>query len=172
MSNLFRTAAPDFDHPLAMLAACHGRIIDQCDTLERLVHHIADHGVDEQARQAAAHVMRYFDTAGMLHHDDEEQDVFPRLLAVADAQTLVDRLLADHESMRTAWQHLRTRLERIAAGQPGELTDEAVAAFRSLYGGHIEREERDLLPLVERVCPEHALREAGAAMAARRGVKR
>lgn len=56
------------------------RIEAQCETLKKLAFHLRDHGNDEQARQAAAYVLRYFDTAGMHHHRDEEEDLFPALI--------------------------------------------------------------------------------------------
>ena len=60
-----------------MLAACHLRIEQQCSTLRRLVPHLLAHGADSQARQAAASVLRYFQTAAIDHHADEEEDLFP-----------------------------------------------------------------------------------------------
>jgi hypothetical protein len=32
----FNSTAPDFEHPLKMLVACHNRIEAQCETLQRL----------------------------------------------------------------------------------------------------------------------------------------
>ena len=69
-----------FEAPLEMLSACHARIEQQCATLQRLVPHVASHGADTQARSAAAGVMRYFDTAAVDHHADEEVDLFPALI--------------------------------------------------------------------------------------------
>ncbi|HEX5338277.1 MAG TPA: hemerythrin domain-containing protein, partial [Gallionella sp.] len=66
-------AAPSFDHPLGMLHACHGKILRQCDTLTKLAAHLSRNGCDEQARQAAQGILRYFDTAGQFHHQDEEE---------------------------------------------------------------------------------------------------
>ena len=45
---------PDFDDPLGMLHACHERMLEHCDILEQLVPHIADKGVDSEARSAAS----------------------------------------------------------------------------------------------------------------------
>jgi len=42
-----------------MLARCHGRLERQCATLRRLV----AQGANDEARIAAANVMRYFDTS-------------------------------------------------------------------------------------------------------------
>ena len=46
-------AAVGFDTPLAMLAECHRRVEDQCTTLQRLLPHLAAHGPDRAAAEAA-----------------------------------------------------------------------------------------------------------------------
>ena len=105
-----------FEVPLEMLSACHHRIERQCATLRRLVDHLATHGPDQQARDAAAGVMRYFDTAGRDHHADEEEDLFPALIesmAGSDpiclreiTQGLANVLVVFHDqnaSPRTTW---------------------------------------------------------------------
>ena len=165
--------APDFDHPLEMLAACHDRIEDRCDLLHRLVDHLAASGSDEQAQQAAASVLRHFDTAGEHHHEDEEKNLFP-LLREADphaARPLVDALCADHVAMREAWQRLRAPLQSLVAGQSVSLEAREVEAFTTLYRDHIAREEAELLPFARRILDEEKMREMGAAMARRRGVR-
>ena len=170
---LFRSAAADFDHPLEMLAACHDRIEERCELLHRLARHLEDAGVDEQARQAASNVMRYFDTAGEHHHQDEEQDLFPRLLkADRDAcEALVSRLLEEHRQMRNAWAELRETLAKLAGGEAAPLRPEQVERFTMLYRRHIEHEERELLPAAERLLDRAALIATGEAMAKRRGVR-
>ena len=177
MSNtkaLFRTAAANFDHPLEMLAACHDRIEERCDLLERLIDHLRQSGADREAQQAAANVIRYFDTAGENHHEDEEDDLFPRLLARdrQAAEALVSRLLAEHREMRAAWAGLRTTLSRIVAGESVLLDAGEVERFSTLYRRHIDVEERELLPLAERLLDVNALAATGEAMARRRSVKR
>jgi len=113
-------AAPGFDDPLEMLQACHGRITAQCDTLQRLVAHLQMQGNDEQAGQAARAILRYFDTAGQHHHQDEEQDLFPALLASGDpsAAAYIERLLGEHTQMNNAWRALRPLLRAIVSREP------------------------------------------------------
>ena len=173
VNSLFRSMAADFDHPLEMLAACHDRIEDRCDLLQRLVDHIAKNGCDAQASQAAANVLRYFDTAGEHHHEDEEQDLFPRLMAAdaARAAALVESLRRDHAKMRAAWQRLRPALESIARGAPAELDRALVRSFDELYRAHIGREEAELLPLAHSLLSGSELADIGRSMAQRRGVK-
>ncbi|RYY81317.1 MAG: hemerythrin domain-containing protein, partial [Comamonadaceae bacterium] len=50
-----------FEQPFEMLEACHERVHRMLTLLDRLRRHVAGHGTDEQARQAARDVMRYFD---------------------------------------------------------------------------------------------------------------
>ena len=81
MSAPLTPALAGFDEPIEMLKACHERIERQLSTLERLLPHLAANGCDGEARQAAANILRYFNEAGPHHHADEEQDLFPFLLA-------------------------------------------------------------------------------------------
>lgn len=165
-------AAPDFDHPIEMLAACHGRIEDQIDTLDRLLTHVAAYGCDDRARQAAAGVMRYFDTAGEHHHEDEEVDLFPALEAAAGgAAALTRRLQADHAVMRALWKTLRVQLRAIADGTSAQLDPTLIEAFSRIYRDHIALEERELFPLAERLLDQFAVETLGAHMARRRGVR-
>jgi hemerythrin-like domain-containing protein len=170
-----QASAADFDHPLEMLSACHERVIDRLDTLDRLAAHLPRHGCDEQARQAAANVIRYFDTAGEHHHDDEERDLFPLLArTVPDdkaATALVALLKDEHLRLRGMWQALRNELEAITRGAPVELDTGRIERFGALYRSHIEREELELLPLAERALNEGEKAAIGAAMARRRGVR-
>src|SRR3546814_4094799 len=74
----FSGPAASTEAPLEMLAACHIRIERHCATLRRQAAHLTEHGADADARTAAMHVMRCFDTAAEQHHADEEVDLFPR----------------------------------------------------------------------------------------------
>ncbi len=165
-----------FEAPLEMLAACHGRVQDQCATLQRLVPHIAAHGADPAARQAATAVMRYFDTAARHHHEDEEQDLFPALLdsmAGSDARCLRDltqALVADHRVLEAQWRVLRDMLVHVAAGERAALGEAAVERFVADYAQHIRREEGELLPMAARLLSAAELDRIGRAMRERRGL--
>lgn len=164
--------APGFDDPLEMLQACHGRIQAQCATLEKLLRHLPEHGSDLQARQAALAILRYFDTAGHHHHTDEEQDLFPVLLATANvtAQRLVAHLLERHVELNAAWDSLRIRLTCIAAGTDSLLEEERVREFIALYQTHIALENAQLLPLAKELLNAAQIETLGRKMSARRGV--
>ena len=169
--------AAGFEVPLEMLSACHFRITRQCRTLRRLLPHLAAHGVDDEARNAAAAVMRYFDTAAVHHHADEEADLFPALLdamAGSDAvciRELTAGLAAEHRELEAAWRRLRAALARLLAGDREALAPAPVEAFIGLYTKHIEREDQELLPIAARLLSDDALDRIGRAMRARRGIE-
>lgn len=165
--------APGFDHPLELLHACHGKIMLQCATLRKLATHLAANGCDEQARQAAQGILRYFDTAGGFHHQDEEEDLFPALRATGDAQaeTLLQRLLGEHEALAATWNEVRALLMQIAEGTSAPLPDELTERFIMGYFNHIGVEEKELLPLAAHLLDPQQLERLGKCMAERRGAK-
>ena len=166
-----------FEAPLEMLAACHGRIERQFATLRRLVPHVAAHGVDKQAQEAATAVMRYFDHAAVDHHADEEQDLFPALLeamAGSDAvclRDLTEQLRAQHRKLNAHWHELRAVLERIAAGEAVTLDSALVERLVQGYEQHLQRENDELLPMAARLIDEATLQRIGQAMRQRRGIE-
>lgn len=168
--------AAGFDAPLEMLAECHRRVERQCATLARLAAHLPAHGSDAEAREAAAAVLRYFDSAAPNHHADEEDDLFPALLesmAGSDAvclREIIAALRADHRELDRQWASLRVRVRSVAAGEAALLSAEAVASFAGLYTRHIAREEGELLPMAERLLGDAELDRIGAAMRRRRGL--
>ncbi|MFA6015639.1 MAG: hemerythrin domain-containing protein [Gallionellaceae bacterium] len=171
MNNLLGAAlAPGFDDPLEMLQACHGRIQTQCATLGKLVTHLKEHGCDIQAKQAAHNILRYFDTAGRHHHDDEEIDLFPLLIASASdsAHALVARLLAEHKVMDSAWEVLRHDLTDISDCKNTSINTISCDNFISAYTSHIELENTQLLPLAKQLLTTEQLLGLGKNMAARR----
>jgi hemerythrin-like domain-containing protein len=171
MNDLFGAPpAPTFDAPLEMLLACHGRIQAQCATLKKLLAHLPVHGNDTQAQQAAQAILRYFDTAGIHHHNDEEKDLFPLLLAsaAAEAPALIARILDEHKIMEAAWQQLRPYLSGISSGQSATLDCATAEHFIDVYDRHIALENSQLLPLAKRILSAGQLQELGKHMAARR----
>lgn len=167
-----KTPAPGFNSPLAMLQACHDRIMDQCATLQKLNQHLPMHGCDAQAQQAARAILHYFDTAGQFHHQDEEVDLFPLLSACKnpDADNLMQQLLAEHQSMDAMWVNLRKQLHEIAEGKTADLDRKIVADFSLAYGRHVMLENMKLLPLAAKLLDGTQLDGMGKNMAERRGV--
>lgn len=176
MKEFLPDTAPDFDQPVAVLKHCHGRIRKQLATLEKLLVHLPEHGADEQARQAASAVLKYFEKAAHLHHDDEEQDLIPMLRAVAQGedaatlQALAPVILQDHKDMDAMWQDLHEQLTMIATGAGTQLSSSAVQRFTQRYLGHMEREEGTMAPMALRLFAPEQMARLGQAMQRRRGI--
>lgn len=172
---LIKKPGPSFDEPLEMLAACHERIEAQLVTLERMVPHLETKGCDADARSAAQAVLRYFDTAGVLHHQDEDEDLFPLMRARAashgrpEIAAAIDELEREHETMNAQWNRLRERLRGVAGGE-ARLDGEEVARFAWLYRRHMDREGAAVLPFAREFLDEAQRAGLGERMAARRKV--
>jgi hemerythrin-like domain-containing protein len=166
---------PGWDEPLEMLEACHERIQAQLSTLERLGPHLETKGCDAEARSGAQAVLRYFDTSGAWHHQDEDHDLFPvlRVKAAAlgrpDVMAAIEELQLEHETMDAQWKRLRERLMAIAGGEP-RLDVEDVARFAWLYRRHMDREATAVLPFARQALDSSERAALGKRMAARRNI--
>jgi pyridoxamine 5'-phosphate oxidase len=176
MSNSLIDTAPDFSQPIAVLKHCHDRIRKQLATLQNLLAHLPQHGADEQARQAAQAVLKYFNNAAHLHHEDEEHNLLPMLDATArgaDAELLhemMPRLLAQHQQMDADWNIIKSQLDKIATGTDTALSAPAVEKFVADYTAHMEQEEQNIAPMARRIFSPAQMQELGEAMQARRGI--
>lgn len=170
----FDSPAVGFEQPFEMLEACHERVQRSLTLLNRLVEHIDQHGHDAQSRSAAADVLRYFDIAAPLHHEDEEVNVFPLLLAQGDAalRAAVQALQADHQRMSALWATVRVPLLHWSQPDSSGPVDAAsrltVVNFCALYGTHIETEEGLVYPAARALLDAEQLRGMGRQMQARR----
>ncbi len=170
----FEAPAVGFEQPYEMLAACHERVQRTLDLLARLLDYVEEKGHDAQTRSAAADVLRYFDLAAPLHHEDEEKHVFPPLLAHGDEAlcAAVRQLQADHLRMGELWAAVRPALlrwrEAVATGGVDAATQQAIARFIAIYAGHIETEEGRVYPAARAAMDAATQAAMGAEMQARR----
>jgi pyridoxamine 5'-phosphate oxidase len=174
--NALPDSAPGFDQPIAVLKHCHDRIRKQLQTLDKLLPHLAAHGADEQAQQAAAAVIKYFDKAAPLHHEDEEHDLLPMLQSTArgdDAALLAQlgpTILDEHHQMDAMWQGLHEQLRAIASGGGATLRASDVRRFADMYDAHMAREESHIALMAKRIFSAAQMAALGQAMQLRRGI--
>ena len=170
--------AAGFEEPFEMLATCHERVERMLALQGKLQRHLLDKGCDEPARQAARDVMRYFDLAAPLHHQDEELHVFPALLSGPDTalHALVARLIQNHRDMEVAWVEARRVLLAIADSLESSwtpLTLEQTAAlteFAGLYRQHLDDEDNVAYPAAQAALSPDAVLAMSEDMMQRRGV--
>lgn len=170
-----RSPGAGFDQPFEMLSACHERVQRTLDLLQRLQTYLQEHGVDDSARQAARDVLRYFDVAAPLHHEDEERHIFPPLLQPgvdAATQAVVRQLQHDHTAMSACWAQARQPLLALAGGEIDSflIAEQALLMrFAALYDEHIRHEEDHIYPAARAAADDRTQQAMGREMAARRG---
>ncbi len=176
LASLTALPAAGYEQPFEMLEACHERVHRMLGLLARLQSHVATHGADEQARQAARDVMRYFDQAAPQHHLDEERHVFPAILAHCEppVASVVRQLQEEHRLMEDGWHRARLILQALAAGTLERIDPDQAAqldTFATLYDRHIRTEETVAYPAARERLDHGALSAMADDMMRRRGVR-
>src|SRR3990167_2202395 len=168
MRPLLQPGAPSIDDPIELLQACHDKVRRFAGLTLRLRAHLAERGPDAQAQEAARSILRYFDMAAPLHHDDEDHDLFPalRTLGQPELTARICELEAQHESLGRLWQALHPWLTATAEGQtctpPAEVDE-----FATAYPAHAASEEAQVYPAAAQLSTEQ-LRQISDAMVRRR----
>jgi hemerythrin-like domain-containing protein len=163
---------PGFDEPLALLRACHSRILDHCDLLETVAARLREGTVDDTTRDAARKVVSYFGTSARQHHQDEEQDLFPLLIRQSlKLAELIHGLKQAHTELDALWAALEPELKRFPNVSDQDAFIEQVSRYCELNREHIKRENMEFLPLADSSLSSRQLKDIGVAMAGRRGVR-
>lgn len=167
----------EYEHPFEVLLSSHEHIAAKLESLRAVAARLGRPGPpDEEAQLAASLVLRYFDGAGRHHHEDEEQDLLPRMrdAAKGDHVSRVDWLIRstgrEHAEMERTWFELRDILETVAHASPVMLAPDIVDRFCGIYATHMLLEEKDLFPLARVLLGPEDLLELGRSMARRRGL--
>jgi hemerythrin-like domain-containing protein len=148
-------AAATGREPIDEFSKCHAGIISQLTSLRELPALLEPAA---QARRIAGESLAFFRRAVYGHHEDEERDLFPAVLASAEkgaeherVRSMVDRLTAEHRSVEKAWEALEPDLKAIAHGKEAEIDSQALARLIDRYIAHAVFEEREFLPLSEQI---------------------
>jgi hemerythrin-like domain-containing protein len=140
--------------PLAALYSEHRSIAAVLAALEALVRERRDRGakIDPRVFRAALYYLDVF--AEREHHPKEEHALFARLRGrTHEADTVLDELGREHEAGERAMRELEQALVRFEEGGDAEFGPfaAAVESFVGHYREHIRKEERDIMPLAQRV---------------------
>ncbi len=169
MDSLIPDVAPDFSDPLEMLHACHQRMRDHCDLLQRAAQHLNDNGLDDEFKKAAAQVHRYFASAAILHQQDEEQDLFPLLIRSSMKMAdIINQLKQQHQAIQQLWQELAPLLARPVKIEDPAALIELGDRFAELYRQHLDYEEQEFLSMAVHMLSQEQLDKIGGAMKQRR----
>ena len=167
---------PGFEDPVEILNSCHEKVRHFASLTIRLRDYLQKVGVDTTASEAATRIRRYFNVAAALHHQDEELDLFPALLALKEGvisqaakDTLsqaIASLAREHGTLGDAWSQIDRWLESVEAGQvaPGPA---CVDLFAHAYTRHADREENEIYPFA-RYLHQSEIQRIGMNMVKRR----
>jgi hemerythrin-like domain-containing protein len=165
--------AATIDTPIEHLTACHRRIEQRLDTLVEAAGHFAVDPV--AANHAIGNSLRFLDTSGVLHTEDEEASLFPRLrqkLSPAEI-AFIDSLEAQHAEAGSIYSELkRLALTLAASGNPSSgllgRYRECAKRFRALYRRHIQSEDEILTAMARRSLDLSEIAEISREMRVRR----
>ncbi len=111
-----------------------------------------------KARQIASEILRFFRSAVIDHHADEEQELFPAVLASAikgpereQVQVVVDRLVGEHRRIEAMWSRMEPALKEVAKGCDSDLDAAAVIRLVDTYTAHARFEEESFLPMAQTI---------------------
>lgn len=152
--------------PLEHLVACHRRIEQRLATFVKA-------GVEleakpQQALEAIASAIRFMDTNGARHTEDEEESVFPRLKPhlTAPEAAFVEGLEAEHLEAEGMYLALKATVPELPGARDAYL--KLAARLQTIYRKHIQAEEEILLVLAQRELHTPDLDAIAGEMRARR----
>jgi hemerythrin superfamily protein len=139
------------EQPLDTFAQCHAGILAQMQTFAGLPALLEPAA---QARRIAGQMLKFFPHVVREHHAEEEQELFPAVLAASVkgperelVQVMVERLTAEHRQVEAMWSRLEAALTAVAKGRDSELDASAVQRLVATYTDHALYEEQQFLPL-------------------------
>jgi len=170
-----RPSAPaaTLDSPIEHLNACHRRIEARLDTLERAGPHLLSNTAE--ALTAIRSALRFFDSSGKHHTEDEEASFFPRMAGrlSPDEQLWVEQLENEHARAEALYSELKQHIDNlpdppIEAAQARYI--ELAAALCTLYRQHIRNEDARFPSIAARHLSAADLEGISREMKRRRGL--
>jgi len=167
----------DLNDPLGLLTDCHRRIEKFATILHTLAEQDVGDNLDAERREALRVSLRYFRESAPKHKADEEESLFPRLLARGcEIAGMLDVLNSDHRSFDDSHKQVE-ELGRSWLANDSLKSIEATRLrmilidMREKYARHIGIEETHVFPMAGRILPPEELQAIANEMAQRRGLE-
>jgi hemerythrin-like domain-containing protein len=143
------------DNAVEQFSHAHVGIVMQLDRLATLPALLAP---ARMAQDTAQRTVDFFRVAVFEHHKEEEEELFPAVLASAQpgdehalVTTLIDALTVEHRLIEGLWRQLEPELKAIAKGHGFHLDAPLLEDLVSRYQAHARSEETQFLPLAETI---------------------
>jgi len=139
--------------PIQDFSDCHAGIVKVLGDLTALSR---QRDTTPRRRDVAGHILKFFSDVVLVHHKEEEVELFPAVLTDATpgdehskVQALVNQLVAEHRRVEGMYAQLAPMLSAIESGSDVSLDASAVAGLVADYLAHARFEEEVFLPLAQ-----------------------
>jgi hemerythrin-like domain-containing protein len=160
MSDTPTRQANEADAPLQDFSKCHVGFVTVLETALGLPEMI---DTAARSRSCAADMLKMFRDRLLAHHDDEERDLFPAVLRVAQsgeeaerARTMVAQLIREHREIAQLWKQLEPAVQAIANGYLPPLDSALLHELVRRFNEHVRSEEDEFLPFAQQVLARQA----------------
>jgi hemerythrin-like domain-containing protein len=160
MSNTPTRPSTDADAPLQDFSSCHAGFVTVLEASLGLPEMIV---TAARSRSCAADMLKMFRDRLLAHHDDEERDLFPAVLRVAQpgdeadrARTMVEQLVLEHREIAQLWKQLEPAVQAIANGYLPRLDSALLNDLVRRFNEHVRSEEEEFLPFAHQVLARQA----------------
>jgi len=170
-----------FEDPLSLLDSCHKKIINFSSTLHKLSIKLHQDGWSDELISTAQNISHYFNVAGSEHHLDEEQHLFPAIIALninknfvqneenREVISLINQMIKEHVESDALWEKINKLLE--TQSKDFKQLESLAEEFESSMHEHAEIENKVIFPYAKEKISKEDFKIIGAAIAKRRGVK-
>ena len=162
----FIDPATDFSNGLEVIRAYHRNLLAKGQELMSLAEDISTGEMTKELAEHCIAVHCHYARTTMLHHQDEEQGLFPMIIRKSPLiDGMIERLAVDHEEIEEAWGEVSEILGKPEQVMDAETLKQRCGIFEKLLREHLIREDEDFLPKVEVLLDSEQLRQMGGSMA-------
>lgn len=148
------------DTPLQDFSTCHAGFVAILQASLGLPEMLA---AAARSRTCAADMLKMFRNSVLAHHDDEERDLFPAVLRIAQpgeeaerARAMVTQLVREHREIAQVWKQLEPTVQAVANGYLPQLDVALLNELVARFNEHVRSEEVEFLPFAQRVLARQA----------------
>jgi len=161
----YKDPASQFDNGLQILELYHQTFLETGQQLIILTNQISQQGINASLANQCMELFCFYSHALYLHHQDEEQALFPLLVDQSSLIIgMIERLMMDHGEIEETWKQLASQLGRPENIRHIELFLEQAITFEKLLREHLIREDKDFSPLIKNLLSEQQIEQAGQKM--------
>ncbi len=166
-----------YEQPLDLLLSCHTKIKHFSSALCTLVRAIQQDGWNNHYITSVEQVRRYFNVASLEHHQDEEEHLFPAIIALKDKSIiknnkkitdLIQKLIKEHHDSDVLW----SQLDKMLANHSEDFLtlNTLCQQFETDMHNHAQIEDDIIFPYAKKHLSKEVFKKMGLAIAHRRGI--